>query len=90
MDDDRRLSSWCSSRFVWYLFIDHQSAHFETQTFISSPAFLRINCMNLRIVERANQLLEEMKRRDSDSVDKMTRALKLSERTFIKGDVGKG
>jgi len=46
--------------------------------------------MNLRIVERANQLLEEMKRRDSDSVDKMTRALKLSERTFIKGDVGKG
>ena len=46
--------------------------------------------MNLRIVKRANQLLEEMKRRDSDSVDKMSRALKLSERTFIKGEVGKG
>ena len=66
------------------------SAHFKTQTFISSPAFLRINCMNLRIVERANQLLEEMKRRDSDSVDKMSRALKLLEKMFIKGEVGKG
>lgn len=58
--------------------------------FISSPAFPRINCMNLRIVERANQLLEEMKRRDSDSVDKMSRALKLSEKIFIKGEFGKG
>jgi len=46
--------------------------------------------MNLRIVERANQLLEEMKRRDSDSVDKMSRALKLLEKMFIKGEVGKG
>lgn len=46
--------------------------------------------MNLRIVEMANQLLEEMKRRDSDSVDKMSRALKLFEKMFIKGEVGKG
>jgi hypothetical protein len=76
--------------FCMVVIYDHQHARFKTQTFISSPAFLRINCMNLRIVERANQLLEEMKRRDSDSVDKMSRALKLSERTFVKGEVGKG
>ena len=76
--------------FCMVVIYDHQHACFKTQTFISSPAFLRINCMNLRIVERANQLLEEMKRRDSDSVDKMSRALKLSERTFVKGEVGKG
>ena len=31
--------------------------------------------MNLRIVERANQLLEDLKRRDLDSVNKMSKAL---------------
>lgn len=31
--------------------------------------------MNLRIVERANQLLDEMKRREIDSMQKLSRAL---------------
>jgi len=40
--------------------------------------------MNLRIVERANQLLEDLNRRDMDSVDKMSKALAEMNSTQVK------